>query len=245
VDAIGSHQPFYLPYHGRNDRELQSLYGAAVCSALGARFATPVLPPPPAAQEPIRLEIVSGFFRQHSNWKIPIKGWLKMLNRDRFRVFGYHTGVERDGETAAALCDGFRAGPLFAAVPGSRHGQGLRAACGHAPGRGQCTSWGHPVTSGFPTIDYFISSDLMEPANEEMHYSEKLVRLPNLSIYYEPVDVPPVQIGRAELGLRGDAAVYWCAQSLPKYLPQYDEVFARIASEVPGLPVCLHRICRR
>ena len=55
----------------RNDRELQSLYGAAVCSALGARFATPVLPPPPAAQEPIRLGIVSGFFRQHSNWKIP------------------------------------------------------------------------------------------------------------------------------------------------------------------------------
>ena len=85
----------------------------------------------------------------------------------------------------------------------------------------------------------------MEPVGAQMHYSEKLVRLPNLSIYYEPVDVPPVQIGRAELGLRGDAAVYWCAQSLPKYLPQYDEVFARIASEVPGLPVCLHRICRR
>jgi protein O-GlcNAc transferase len=251
VDAIGSHQPFYLPYQGRNDRELQSLYGAAVCSALGARFATPVLPPPPAAQEPIRLGIVSGFFRQHSNWKIPIKGWLKMLNRDRFRVFGYHTGVERDGETAAAaaLCDGFRAGPL--SLEGWRSAIGADAPhvllfpeigmdkvsaqlAGMRLAEVQCTSWGHPVTSGFPTIDYFISSDLMEPANEEMHYSEKLVRLPNLSIYYEPVDVPPVQIGRAELGLRGDAAVYWCAQSLPKYLPQYDEVFARIASEVPG-----------
>jgi protein O-GlcNAc transferase len=251
VDAIGSHQPFYLPYQGRNDRELQSLYGAAVCSALGARFATPVSPPPPAAQEPIRLGIVSGFFRQHSNWKIPIKGWLKMLNRDRFRVFGYHTGVERDGETAAAatLCDGFRAGPL--SLEGWRSAIGADAPhvllfpeigmdkvsaqlAGMRLAEVQCTSWGHPVTSGFPTIDYFISSDLMEPANEEMHYSEKLVRLPNLSIYYEPVDVPPVQIGRAELGLRGDAAVYWCAQSLPKYLPQYDEVFARIASEVPG-----------
>ena len=40
--------------------------------------------------------------------------------------------------------------------------------------------------------------------------------------------------GRAELGLAPDAVVYWCAQSLPKYLPQYDEVFARIAAEVPG-----------
>jgi predicted O-linked N-acetylglucosamine transferase (SPINDLY family) len=28
--------------------------------------------------------------------------------------------------------------------------------------------------------------------------------------------------------------VYWCAQSLPKYLPQHDDVFARIAAEVPN-----------
>ena len=27
--------------------------------------------------------------------------------------------------------------------------------------------------------------------------------------------------------------VYWCCQSLPKYLPQFDGVFARIAAEVP------------
>src|SRR5262249_57733485 len=36
------------------------------------------------------------------------------------------------------------------------------------------------------------------------------------------------------LGLRGDAVVYWCAQSLPKYLPQYDEVFAGIAASLPS-----------
>jgi predicted O-linked N-acetylglucosamine transferase (SPINDLY family) len=98
----------------------------------------------------------------------------------------------------------------------------------------QCASWGHPVTSGFPTIDYFISSDLMEPPDAVAHYSENLIRLPNLSIYYEPVDVAPVEIDRAELKLRPDAVVYWCAQSLPKYLPQFDEVFARIAIETPG-----------
>jgi predicted O-linked N-acetylglucosamine transferase (SPINDLY family) len=89
------------------------------------------------------------------------------------------------------------------------------------------------VTSGFPTIDYFISSDLMEPAAAADRYSERLIRLPNLSIYYEPSDVPPAEIDRAELGLRDDAVVYWCCQSLPKYLPQFDEVFARIAAEVP------------
>jgi hypothetical protein len=102
VDAIGAHQPFYLPYQGRNDRELQVQFGAAVCKVMAARYQPLDMPAPPAADEPIRLGIVSGFFRQHSNWKIPIKGWLKMLDRTRFRVLGYHTGVEYDGETAAA-----------------------------------------------------------------------------------------------------------------------------------------------
>ncbi len=97
----------------------------------------------------------------------------------------------------------------------------------------QCTSWGHPETSGIETLDYFLSSDLMEPSGADALYTEKLVRLPNLSIYYEPVDLGAVDSSRAQLGLRTDAAVFWCGQSLYKYLPQYDDVFARIASEAP------------
>jgi predicted O-linked N-acetylglucosamine transferase (SPINDLY family) len=250
TEAIGSHQPFYLPYQGRNDRELQARHGALVCKIMAARYQTPVFPDPPAAGEKIRLGIVSGFFRQHSNWKIPIKGWLKMLDRDRFHVSGYYTNPERDGETeaAAAMCDRFVQGPL--SLDGWR-----RAVLDDAPhvlifpeigmdkvsaqlaaqrlAAVQCVSWGHPVTSGFPTVDYFISSDLMEPADAAGHYSEKLVRLPNLSIYVEPPDVSPPGIDRAKLGLRENAVVYWCGQSLPKYLPQFDQVFARIAMEVP------------
>jgi protein O-GlcNAc transferase len=250
AEAIGSHQPFYLPYQGFDDRKLQTIYGSLVCKIMAARYKTPDFPDPPATDEPIRLGIVSGFFRQHSNWKIPIKGWLKMLDRSRFRVSAYYTGTERDGETdaAAALCERFVQGPLSldawrrAILDGAPHvlifpeigmdkvsaqlaAQRLAAV--------QCASWGHPVTSGFPTIDYFISSDLMEPAEAAAHYSEQLVRLPNLSIYYEPSDVAPAGIDRAELGLRASAVVYWCCQSLPKYLPLFDEVFARIAAEVP------------
>ena len=33
------------------------------------------------------------YFRDHSNWKIPIKGWLTQLDRRRFELFGYHTGA--------------------------------------------------------------------------------------------------------------------------------------------------------
>ena len=250
VEAIGAHQPFYLPYQGCNDRELQSLYGSLVCKIMAARYTAPVLPTPPGPHEPVRLGIVSGFFRQHSNWKIPIKGWLKMLDRDRFHVSGYHTSAERDDETdaAAALCNRFAQGPLsldawrrkilddaphvliFPEIGMDKVSAQLAAQRLAAV---QCCSWGHPVTSGFPTIDYFLSSDLMEPAGAAAHYSEQLIRLPNLSIYYEPADVAPISIDRAQLGLRPDAVVYWCCQSLSKYLPQFDGVFARIAAEVP------------
>ncbi len=251
AQAIGSHQPFYLPYQGCDDRELQTLYGSLVCKIMAARYPTPVLPVPPGPEEPIRLGIVSGFFRQHSNWKIPIKGWLTQLDRSRFSVSGYYTAGERDGETdvAAALCDRFVQGPrsieawrrailddaphvlIFPEIGMDQVSAQLAA---QRLASVQCCSWGHPVTSGFPTMDYFISSELMEPQGADRHYSEQLIRLPHLSIYYEPADSPPVEIERAQLGLRANSVAYWCCQSLPKYLPQFDSVFARIALEVPG-----------
>jgi protein O-GlcNAc transferase len=217
---------------------------------MAARYKAPVLPGPPGPREKIRLGIVSGFFRQHSNWKIPIRGWLKMLNRERFHVSGYYTSPERDHETEAAeaMCDRFVQGPhsldgwrrmvlddaphvlIFPEIGMDKVSAQLAAQRLAAV---QCASWGHPVTSGFPTIDYFISSDLMEPVDAANHYSERLIRLPNLSIYCDPSDSQPLTIDRAGLGLRETAVVYWCCQSLPKYLPQFDEVFARIALEVP------------
>ena len=250
ADAIGSHQPFYLPYQGLDDRALQTAYGSLVCKIMAARYDTPEFPNPPAPGEPVRLGIVSGFFRQHSNWKIPIKGWLTKLDRRRFHITGYYTGEGRDHETAAAeaLCDRFVQGPLsldawrrailddaphvliFPEIGMDKVSAQLAAQRLTAV---QCASWGHPVTSGFPTVDYFISSELMEPADGQAHYSERLIRLPNLSIYYDAPDAATAPLSRNELSLRAGAVVYWCAQSLPKYLPQFDEVFPRIAKQVP------------
>jgi protein O-GlcNAc transferase len=248
ADAVGAHQPFYLAYQGLNDRDLQAIYGAMVCRIMAARHGPAKLPAPPEPGEPVRVAIVSGFFRQHSNWKIPIKGWLSQLDRRRFRLFGYYTADEGDAETevAAALCERFVKGPLaldawrqailadaphviiYPEVSMDRVSAQL-AAQRLAPV--QCNAWGHPDTSGFPTLDYYLSSDLMEPPDGTLHYTERLVRLPNLSIHYEPPDAAPAAADRAALGLRPGAAVFWCAQSLPKYLPQYDQVFPRIARD--------------
>jgi protein O-GlcNAc transferase len=249
--GVGTNQPFLLAYQGMNDRSLQQRYGALVCRLVAERYPPPELPPPPRADEPVRVGIVSGFFRQHSNWKIPIKGWMQDLDRGRFRLFGYHTGAERDAanDMAASLCERFVRGPLSiegwrAAIAVDRPHVLIYPEVGMNPMAArlaaqrlapvQCNSWGHPDTSGFPTLDYYLSSDLMEPPDGDGHYTERLVRLPNLSINYEPLDLLPVSVSRAELGLRADALVYWCGQSLYKYLPQHDEIFARIAREVPG-----------
>lgn len=248
--ALAVKQPFLLAYQGQSDRDLQAIYGAMISRVVNARYTPASLPPPPAPGEPIRVGVVSSFFYLHSNWKIPIKGWIGQLDRSRFKIFGYHLGVRRDAETdvAAAMCDKFVhrtldvAGwrnEILADAPHVLIYPGLwmdnisfqLAAQRLAPV--QCTSWGHPETSGLENVDYFLSSDLMEPPDADGHYTEKLVRLPNLSIYYEPVVAEPVAVTRAELGLRDDAAAFWCGQSLYKYLPQYDAVFARIARAAP------------
>lgn len=248
VAAIGSNQPFYLPYQGRNDRDLQSLYGSLVCRIMAEKYPVAPMPPPPAPHEKVRVGIVSAFFRHHSNWKIPIKGWLSELDRSRFQLFGYHTGNERDAQTeiAAKMCDRFVQGPLSGdqwreEILADRPHILIYPEIGMAPvsawlaahrlARVQCTSWGHPNTTGYPTLDYFLSSDLMEPPEADQHYTERLIRLPNLSIHYDPLDLTPPRIDRQQLGLRPTSVAYWCGQSLFKYLPQYDHVFARIARE--------------
>ena len=248
--GVGSNQPFYLAYQGRNDRDLQALYGSAVCKIMAERFPDVALPPPPGPGEPVRVGIVSEYFRDHTVWKLLIKGWVSQLDRRRFRVFGYHTGRQRDATTkaAAGLCDHFAEGPL----PADRWREAILADAPHIliypeVGMGpvaawlaaqrlaptQCNSWGHPETSGFPTLDYFLSSELMEPPDGQQHYTEKLVPLPNLSIYYEPVGLAPRESDPTSPEWRAPGRpVYWCGQSLYKYLPQYDEVFPRIAREV-------------
>jgi predicted O-linked N-acetylglucosamine transferase (SPINDLY family) len=97
----------------------------------------------------------------------------------------------------------------------------------------QCKGWGHPVTTGLPTIDYYLTSDLMEPEDADGHYSETLVRLPNLALCYRPPQLPTLPKTRTELGLPDDRFIYLSTQSIFKYLPQHDDIYPTIAKAVP------------
>ena len=97
----------------------------------------------------------------------------------------------------------------------------------------QCTTMGHPETSGLPTMDYYLSSELMEPADGDDHYTESLVRLPNVSFSYIPLEIQPAAVTRETFGLRKDSILYLCSHAVFTHLPQYDEIYVRIAQQVP------------
>ena len=40
IEAVAHCKPFYLAYQGRNDRDLQTLYGTLACRAIGAQFSS-------------------------------------------------------------------------------------------------------------------------------------------------------------------------------------------------------------
>ena len=47
----------------------------------------------------------------------------------------------------------------------------------------QIATWGHPDTTGLPTIDYFVSSEFFEKFTDN-NYTEKLIKLKSTNYYY-------------------------------------------------------------
>jgi len=97
----------------------------------------------------------------------------------------------------------------------------------------QIVSWGHPETTGINTIDYFLSSTLLEPNNVKKKYSERLICLSQFPLYYEP----PKNLGslknRKDLKLPENARLYGCPQSLFKLHPDFDLILAKILFQDP------------
>jgi tetratricopeptide (TPR) repeat protein len=184
--GLGMAQPFFLAYQGCNDRDLQSVFGGLATRIMADRHPAAELAPPPAPGERVRIGIVSAFFHQHSVWKVGLRGWVTQLDPRRFEVFGYHTGTKQDGETALArsLCHRFVQGPNSTEhwrqiILADRPHVLIYPEIGMNPevaelaalrlATTQCSYIGHPQTSGFPTIDYFLSGELIEPPDGQDH----------------------------------------------------------------------------
>jgi Predicted O-linked N-acetylglucosamine transferase, SPINDLY family len=97
----------------------------------------------------------------------------------------------------------------------------------------QCASWGHPVTTGSASIDFYLSGDLMETDDSARFFTEKLVTLPNVGYCFEEPDMPLPMVSRVNFGLPPDRVLFGCIQSHFKYLPQFDFVYPEIAKLFP------------
>ena len=244
--------PFWLPYQGQNDKDLQKKYGQFVTRIMAANFPLPVGPrlsQSLAADQRIRVGYVSAFMRNHVVGEYLI-GWLEHHDAADLEIFCYHIGGATDAMTERFRkhCDHFRqiGANLQAAISQIRsdsllvlvfaevsmHAMATQLAALRLASV-QCLSWGHPVTSGLPTIDYYLTSDLMEPPDAQEHYCEKLIRLPNLSLACRKPELPVPVKTRDEFGIPRDAFVYLMSQSFYKCLPQYDSLYPRIARNVP------------
>lgn len=243
---------FYLQYQGGNDLELQIIYGGLVHQVMRAgypQFDGSCSPNPPKSGEKIRVGYASSFMCRHTVGSF-LAGWMENHDSSRFEIHGYHLGRKKDALTShlQKYCHRFHQipGDIEAAATQISSDQlhilvyfeiGMSietlqlAALRLAPI--QCASWGHPITTGLPTIDYFLSSDLMEPEDADQYYSENLVRFSNLSLCYTPPQLPESPLSRSDLGIPMDRFIFLSPQSIFKYLPQHDDIYPMIAKQAP------------
>jgi predicted O-linked N-acetylglucosamine transferase (SPINDLY family) len=92
----------------------------------------------------------------------------------------------------------------------------------------QCTSWGVQVTSGIPQMDYYLSSELVEPEDARGHYTENLVLANTLLTYQKRVSLPSSPKPRDYFGISQEQHCYLCAQQLGKFHPDFDAILAGI-----------------
>ena len=129
------------------------------------------------------------------------KDWLQLARDDRPDILLYpEIGMEPETLKLASL----RLAPLQAAY------------------------WGHPITTGLPTIDLFLSGDLLEPPDADRHYREKLVRLPGTGAcsVWMPFEAKSPSL---DLPVDRDVTRFLVCQQATKYDPSFDALYPRIA----------------
>ncbi len=213
----------------------------------------------PRSDGRLRVGFLSAYFRDHTIGRLNL-GRIKHLDRTKFEVTVLSASGREDSVAAQfrAAADRYRAIPRnVAAARAAIADQDLDVLIFTDVGMDsvtatlawsrmapvQCVGWGHPDTTGSPHIDYFLSSELLETADADAHYTEQLVRLPLLGTYFErPVarllSGMALATGRqsepaasawpltAERNENGHS--YLCPQTLFKFHPDFDEILAGI-----------------
>jgi protein O-GlcNAc transferase len=245
---------FYLSYHGYNNvdinRKLSSLYRKVMPAA---NYVSPQMADLRRLQHPgskIRIAFVSKNFSNHTIGRLNI-GLVENLDRNRFEV----TTCVFPGTGDAFQAKFQAASEHFIVLPGEPS-LAAQALAEHQPdlifytdlgmdpttyqmahnrlAPIQFTAWGHPITTGISTVDYFVSGEVMDQESSQAHYSEKLIVLRNLLLCYGRPSLLSEQVDKSALGLPSHIRLYLCPQTLFKMHPDFDAMLGQILRTDPS-----------
>lgn len=243
---------FFPAYQGMDDLEIQRLFAKLFIAPQEPAYQ----PFRPRQDKRIHIGFVSAYLKDHTIGRL-FAGMIANFTREDFQVTVLSAGNYNDA-TASYIrqhCD--RYGRLPMDPPAARRmiaQQNLDVLfytdIGMEPttyslaftrlAPVQCVTWGHPETTGIDTVDYFISSEILDTEGAQKYYSEKLVRLRDLAIFYEKPAIAGTPPGREHFGLPADAHLYGCPQSIFKFHPEFDPLLGAILKVDPrGMLVLL------
>lgn len=243
---------FLLAYHGRNDRAVQQRIAAfylQACPALA--YVAEHCSGPRERSGPRRIGFISRFIARHSVSRcyshiveaIARDGDFEVVListhddhaqavRETYPDFrGTYLRVPLDLERARAAVAQLQLDVLAYLDIGMDPFTYYLAFARLAPT--QCVFDGHPVTTGIPNMDYYLSLDGSEPADAQDHYSEQLQRLAYGAYYFEPAVLPTDMLSREALGLPASGRLYVCPMVLFKIHPDFDVAVSRILEQDP------------
>jgi len=235
---------FLAAYQGENDRSFQEViadFYLRACPTLAYR-ASHV---DQLSRSRVRIGFVSQSFRNHTVGRL-YQGLIAQFNKRDWKVYVYASGkMDEVAHHIQTNCYAFRSLPanlqdardliaadqldvLFYADIGMDPLTYFLAFARLA--HVQCVGWGHGVTTGIRSLDYFISSKHLETDDTiaaASQYTEKLIRLSSPPTYLYPFDerfheqepMKPVAEGQT---------LYFCSQPLYKVHPDFDPILIDI-----------------
>ena len=230
---------FHIGYYGVSTLEIQRRISKLMVERLDS---TPQSSTKSSESMKLRVGFLSGLMRDHTIGKLNA-GLIQKLDREKFHVVVIHLFSSKNDQRQYEIdCSADEVVRLTANTTASaRVIDALKLDILHYLDIGmnafthrlahfrlapvQSTSWGHPVTTGIPNMDYFITFGLSEPEDGRNHYSENLINFANPPTFYER----PKVVLSPELELPA-GNLYGCLQSLFKLHPEFDDVLESIVS---------------
>ncbi|MBT8520560.1 tetratricopeptide repeat protein [Polynucleobacter paneuropaeus] len=249
-EVIGSSQPFYLAYQALNNKEILNQYGL-ICHRIMAHWQKVHMLQRSVKKEnaKIQIGIVGEQICNHSVWNAITKGLVFNLDITKFEVHIFHLGTSIDDETLSArgkvktfTDNQFSLLDLSKSILEKSldvliypeigmHALTTQLACLRlAPI--QIATWGHPETTGLPTIDYYLSGALFEDESSQDAYTEALIKLPNLGCTYSRLPVNSADFDVEQFGISLHEPILICPGAPFKYAPKNDWIFVEIAKRL-------------